>query len=123
MNQLEEAHLREREAEKQDAIAALEEALVSIEQEHREPDQWERVHFVRGLASLFSGAYSLAACEAYLALTAPGERSPTVKLPADPLFDRCNIALLRRVLAAAEAEPVREFPSFGPIVITGEAGK
>jgi hypothetical protein len=59
MNKLEEAHLREREAEKQDAIAALEEALASIEQQHREPDQWERVHFVHGLASLFSGAYSL----------------------------------------------------------------
>jgi hypothetical protein len=96
---------------------------VSIEQEHREPDQWERVHFVHGLASLFSGAYSLAACEADLALTPPGERSPTVKLPADPLFDRCDIARLRRVLAAAQAESVREFPSFGPIVITGEDGK
>jgi hypothetical protein len=53
MNQLEEGHLREREAEKQDAIAALEEALASIEQQHREPDEWERVHFVHGLASLF----------------------------------------------------------------------
>jgi hypothetical protein len=123
MNQLEEAHLREREAEKKDAIAALHEALASIEQQHREPDQWERVHFVHGLASLFSGAYSLAACEADLAQTPPADRSPTVKLPADLLFDRCNIALLRRVLAAAEAEPVREFPSFGPVVITGEAVK
>jgi hypothetical protein len=31
MNQLEEGHLREREAEKQDTIAALEEALAGIE--------------------------------------------------------------------------------------------
>ncbi|MGA7866954.1 MAG: hypothetical protein WA709_33660 [Stellaceae bacterium] len=43
MNQLEEGHLRKREAEKQDTIAALEEALASIEQQHREPDEWERV--------------------------------------------------------------------------------
>ena len=123
MNQLEEGHLREREAEKQDTIAALEEALASIEQQHREPDEWERVHFVHGLASLFSGAYSLAACEADLALTPSAERSPTAMLPTDPIFDRCNIAFLRDALCEAEAEPVRRFPHFGRVVFAGEDRK
>jgi hypothetical protein len=74
------------------------------------------VHFARGLASLFSGAYGLAFTEADLGLTPPSERSPTAKLPSDPVLDQCNIAMLKRALMAAEAEPVREFPRFGPIV-------
>jgi hypothetical protein len=123
MKQLGKIHFRERETEKKDAIESLEEVLASVEQQHREPDQWERVHFVHGLASLFAGAYTLAACEADLALTPPAERSLRARLPADPIFDRCSIAFLREALREAEAEPLQRFPHFGRVVFASEGRK
>src|SRR6516165_3652903 len=96
----------ERAAEKKRAVMRLTAALTLIEQEQREPDLWERVHFAYGLTSLFSGAYGLALTDADLSLTPQGERSPATKLPSDPVLDRCNVATLKRALVAAEAEPV-----------------
>jgi hypothetical protein len=123
MNQLEEAHLREREAEKEDAVTAVEEALAIIEEQQREPDQWERVFMVEAIGAIFRGAYGAARTEIAVGMTPPSGRSPVPMLPKDPLFDRCNIALLNHALREAEAEPVRRFPHFGPIVFTGEERK
>jgi hypothetical protein len=57
MNQREEAHLREREAEKEEAVTAVEEALARIEQQEREPDQWERVFIAEAIGAIFRGSY------------------------------------------------------------------
>jgi hypothetical protein len=53
MNQPDETHLREREGEKQDAVAAVEEALARIEEQEREPDQWERVFMAEATGRSF----------------------------------------------------------------------
>jgi hypothetical protein len=121
MNQLEEAHLREREAEKQDAVTAVEEPLARIEQQEREPDQWERVFIAEAIGAVFRGSYGLARTDVAVAMTPPSGRSPVPMLPQDPLYNRCNIALLRDALQEAKAEPVRQFPNHGPIVFTGGA--
>jgi hypothetical protein len=121
MSQLEEAHLREREAQKQGAVAAVEEALARIEQQEREPDQWERVFIAEAIGAVFRGNYGLACTDVALAMTPPSGRSPVPMLPEDPLYNRCNIALLRDALREAKAEPVRPYPHFGPIVFTGGA--
>lgn len=111
-------HMLEREEEKRAALASLADVLTTIRQQQREPDLWERVHLAYGFASAFSGCYGLAAAEGELALTPPNERSPEARLPTDPIFERCDVALFARVLAAARAEPVRRFPHFGPIIPT-----
>ena len=121
MKQPDEAHLRERETEKQDAITTVEEALARIEQQEREPDQWERVFIVEAIGAIFRGAYGLACTDVAVSMTPPSGRSPVPMLPQDPLYDRCNIALLREALGEARAEAVRLYPHFGPIVFTGGA--
>ena len=109
------AHLRERTIEKENAVNAIENVIAVIERSVREPDQWERVHIVRAFASLFVGAYSLARTEAALGLTTPNERSPYALLPSDSFLERCNVALLLKILAEARAEPVQPYPHFGPV--------
>jgi hypothetical protein len=118
MNQLEleEAHLREREVEKQDAIAALEKALASIEQDQREPDRWERFHLVEAIGAIFRGAYGSGQAELRRARTPPERRGTSPELPKDPLYDQCNIALLRDALREVKAEPVRRYVHHGPVV-------
>jgi hypothetical protein len=44
------------------------------------------------------------------------ERSAHLNPPSDPFFDRCDLALLKAALLEAEAEPVRDWPHFGPVV-------
>jgi hypothetical protein len=114
MEQLERI-MEERAAEKQQALAKLRAAIGLIERQHRELDNWERVHFVHGLAAMFAGAYRLAGVEAGLALTPLVERSPAALLPSDAIFDRSSTEFVKRALVYAEAEPVRRFPSFGPV--------
>jgi hypothetical protein len=121
MNQLEEAHLRERKAEKQDAVTAVEEALARIEQQEREPDQWERVFIAEAIGAIFRGSYGLACTDVTVGMTPPDRRSAVPMLPRDPVYNRCNIALLRDALREAKAERVRPYPHFGPIVLTGGA--
>jgi hypothetical protein len=121
MNQLEEAHLREREAEKQDAVTTVEEALAHIEQQEREPDQWERVFIAEAIGAIFRGSYGLACTDVAVGMTPPDGRSAVPMLPRDPLYNRCNIALLRDALREAKAEPVRPYPHFGSVVLTGGA--
>ena len=83
MSQLEEAHLREREAEKQDAVTAVEEALAHIEQQDREPDQWERVFIAEAIGAIFRGSYGLACTDVAFGMTPPDGRSAVPMLPQD----------------------------------------
>jgi hypothetical protein len=118
MTDREQRYLQERERERQNAVAAINEAIDSIEQQQREPDQWERLYLVHALSSLSRGIYRLARTEADLALTPPAERSPMSKLPTDPILDECDIARLRDALRAIAAEPVRAYQHFGPVMFT-----
>jgi hypothetical protein len=72
------------------------------------------VHLALGLAAVVSGSYGIA-LEAALALTPEIERMPKAKLPADPVYERFNLALFERALNEAWAEPARRFPHFGRI--------
>jgi hypothetical protein len=112
-------HRSEREQERAEAVAAIEGALATIEGQGREPDQWERTFLVQAISWLFRGGYRLAVVDADLALTPPHERSRASNLRPDPFLDRCNIALLRQAYQEAAAEPLRDFPAFGPIRFVG----
>ena len=98
-------HRSEREQERAEAVAAIEYALVTIEGQHREPDQWERAFLVQAVSWLFRGGYRLAAVDAELALTPPSERSRASNLRPDPLLDRCTVSLLRQAYQEAAAQP------------------
>jgi hypothetical protein len=115
------AQAANRAAEKAQAVVDIEESISTIEKEGRQPDRWERVFIVQAISMLFRGAYGLARTDAALAVTPPSGRSLTPYLPTDPMYDAFNIAMLRHALREAEAEPVRDFPHFGPIVFTGGA--
>ncbi|MFL5251961.1 MAG: hypothetical protein ACJ8AI_03570 [Rhodopila sp.] len=78
-------------------------------------DQWERVHLARGLAAVFSGCYGIGASEAALALLPVEERSPSAKVPADPIYRRLDLTLFERALSEVWAEPARQVPYFGAI--------
>ena len=106
-------HMQAREAEKQADLESLADVLAAFRQRQRGLDQWERVHLVLGLAAVVSGCYGLGELEATLALTPEIERSPSAKLPIDPVYDRFDIALFERALGEAWAEPARRFPYFG----------
>lgn len=106
-------HMQEREAEKLAALESIADALAAFHQRPRPLDQWERVHLARGLAAIVSGSYSSAEIEAELALTPEIERSPSAKLPTDPVYERFDLALFERVLNEAWEEPARRFPYFG----------
>jgi hypothetical protein len=75
----------------------------------------------RGYGAIFRGNYGLACTDVAIAMTPPNGRSPVPMLPQDPLYDRCNIALLRDALEEARVEPVRPYPHFGPVAFTGGA--
>lgn len=111
--------MNRRKIEKETATAEIAMVINRLMEERREPDHWEWVCLVRALEEVFSGCYGLAITNARFALTPPEERSPLAKLPVDPFLDRCDLQLLSRVLRQAVAEPVQEFPHFGPIVVSG----
>lgn len=108
-------HMQEREAEKTADLESLADALAAFRQLHRDLDQWERVYLALGLAAVVSGCYGIDALEAALALMPKIERMPKVKLPADPVYKRFDLALFERALNEAWAEPARRFPHFGRI--------
>jgi hypothetical protein len=108
-------HMQEREAEKLADLESLADALAAFRQLHRELDQWERVHLALGLAAVVSGCYGIGELEAALALTPDIERSPSVRLPGDPVYERFDLTLFERALSEAWAEPARRFPHFGRI--------
>lgn len=115
-------HMRERTAERDSAAADFWAAQNMLAQERRQPDAWERVCLVRALSAMSSGCYTLASVEARLAMTPPDQRSPSTKLPIDPIFARADVTLLERVCRAISAEPVLRYPHFGPIELTGVRG-
>jgi hypothetical protein len=111
------AHMQRREEEKSVALADIANALEAITQEHRRADTWERVYLAHALAAVFSGCYRLASTEARLAQTPPDQQSPTPGLPNDPVFNQFDLPLLWKAWNEAKAEPVRQFPHLGPIVL------
>lgn len=108
-------HMKAREAEKLADLESLADALATFRQLNRKLDQWERVHLALGLAAVVSGCYGLGELEAALALTPEIERSPSAKLPIDPVYEQFDLALFEQALNDAWAEPVRRFPNFGRI--------
>jgi hypothetical protein len=110
-------YMEDREAEKLADLEALADSLAAFRQIRRELDQWERVHFARGLAAVFSGCYGTGALEAAIALTPVDERSPSERVPADPFYQRLDLALFERALSDVWAEPARRVPYIGPIDI------
>jgi hypothetical protein len=111
-------HRSEREQERAEAIEAVERALSAIEAQRREPDQWERTLLLQAVSWLFRGGYRIAAVDADLALAPPSERSRASNLRPDPIVDRCNISVLRVAFQDAAAQPISDFPAFGPIILT-----
>jgi hypothetical protein len=111
-------YLRRREDEQLAALESLADALAVFRQAGREPDLWQRVHLTRSLAAVLSGCYESAECEVALVLTPEVERSPSAKLPDDPIYLQFDLALFERALTEAWAEPARRFPFFGRIGAT-----
>jgi hypothetical protein len=107
------AYLQERIAEKADSIAAVEKALAAIEQQRREIDEWERFHLAHAFVMIFNGIYRAAPVDVEMAMLPPEDRITAVTLPA--VFGNCGLAVLREVLRAVQAEPVRPFPHLGPV--------
>lgn len=107
----------ERVAEKERATAQIQSVIDLIAQQKREPDLWERVNLSHAINSVFRGAYNLATATAEHAMTPIHERSPFANLHTDELIVKCDLTLLQRALKLAEQDEVREFPSFGPIVL------
>ena len=62
-------HIKQREAEKADALANISLVLNRLQDERRQPNAWERVHLVYAFFAVFAGCYGLAATEARIALT------------------------------------------------------
>ena len=111
-----EAYLQERGVEKEAAIAAVAKALDAIEAQRREPDEWERFHLAHAFVMIFNGIYRAAPADVELALQKPAERS-RVTIPS--VFGDCGLGVLREVLRAVGAEPVRPFPHLGPVKLGG----
>ena len=57
--------------------------------------------------------------EIELTRTSIDQRSLLSAELAEPLLDRCDLALLKCALEEAEQEPVRRFPSLGPVAFRG----
>lgn len=108
-------HLQEREEEKLTALETLADALADFRQRPRPLDQWERVHLASALAAVVSGTYALAITETMAALLPTIERSPSAKLPSDPVYQQFDLDVFERALNRVWEEPARRFPHFGPI--------
>ncbi|MBR0967088.1 hypothetical protein JQ554_28100 [Bradyrhizobium diazoefficiens] len=117
-----EGHLRERALEKARAVGAIEDLFDAIASHDREPDLWERFYLVEAIGALFRGGYRLAEVDAVLALTPVAERSPNSHLLTDPIYQH-DLTALKAAFDLAQAEPVRAFQHFGPIVFTNSSGK
>ena len=112
--------LTQRQAERDEAVAAISDAVDQIETARREPDLWERVFLAEAINATFRGLYHLAAVGADKAMTPASGRSSTARLPTDP-FQSFDLAVLRQALAQVSAEPVQRFGHFGPIVFTEQS--
>ena len=114
---MDDEHMKRRQAEKDEAIAAVWVVLNALNAARRQPDLWERICLSRALAALFSGCYSLAMVKARTARTPQDERGHTVSLTIDPVIARMDITLAQKALTLAQSEPLRQFPHLGPVEI------
>jgi hypothetical protein len=108
-------------AEKAEAVRAINDALRILQRENREPDAWERQSLGTAVNATFRGAYRLAAAEADLAMTPPSMRSPEWRPSSNEVYKVCSLKNLRAALAEAEADPLRSYPHFGPVVLVGKS--
>jgi hypothetical protein len=113
-------YMQERKAEKDSAVAAIEDAIAAIAAQDRQPDLWEKVALVEAISSVTRGAYRLAEAQAEQALVLPSQRSDVFNRPLEPLFDRCDLDLLKNALTFVDLEEVRELPFFGPIIFDSQ---
>ena len=113
-------YLQERKAEKDSAVAAIEDAIAAIAAQDRQPDLWEKVALVEAIGSVTRGAYRLAEGQAEQALVLPSQRSDVFNRPLEPVFDRCDLDLLKKALTFVDLEEVREFPFFVPIIFNSQ---
>jgi hypothetical protein len=102
-----EDHSAQRQRERDQAVAAMEQALSAIQADNREPDEWERDQLAQAIGCLFRYAYSLAAAHAELALTPADERSRSREPYGGPAF---SLSDLRGAFRLAIAEPLRDRP-------------
>ena len=101
-------------AELKEAVAgAIGSILDKIDREGRVPDAWERAYLVSAITMLFRGGYDLAGLLTMDAAASSDRRSPHAILPELLQYDTTK---LRAALKEAIAEPLREWPHFGPIV-------
>ena len=114
----EQARLRNRQLEKDDAMAAIWEAVNAIEVTRRQPDLWERLCLVRAFQGIFSGCYQQALTEARLAMVPSDHHVPYSQLPSDPITDKADLSFLFKAARAAQEEPIWRFPHLGPIELT-----
>jgi hypothetical protein len=108
--------VRERQADKDNALAEIAVVLDRLETEARNPDAWERGFLVHALSAQFAGLYRFATMDARLALATPAERGDS-GLPIDPALEQCDLIHLQKAFEAARVAPVRLYPVLGPIVL------
>ncbi len=107
---------RSERAELKEAVAgAIESVLDKIDLEGRGPDAWEHAYLVSAISMLFRGGYNLAGVLTMDAAASMERRSPNANIPEQPLYDTI---VLRAALREAIAEPLRDWPHFGPIVFS-----
>ena len=104
--------LEQRTADRDRAIEAIAKILDTVEAQSRQLDDWEKMSVASALNSVVRGAYLLALTEANLAMK-PIHQPAELKVRLEPQIAELDLDGLRRVLADAQAEPVREFPAFG----------
>lgn len=113
------AELALRSDEKLECIEYIRDILGMFEGARQPLDHWERVHLVDSVSLASRGAYRLASLQAHLALTPEMDRNVTdYPLPTDDIYTRADLPVLRDTLRHIEAEFVRMWPHFGPVVIT-----
>lgn len=96
-----------------EAEAAVARLIESIQSDHREPCEWEKLCLIRALDSIFSGLYWRACKHVELAYTVTARKND---VPAEVRGElaQLDIVSLRSSLEAARLEPVRRSPFFGP---------
>jgi hypothetical protein len=107
------ALLKTRATDKAEACEAIEEALLRIEADERQPDDWELECLTTGIGALFRGSYRLARVMAEKTLTPVYERA---RIDQAPEFDRFDLTSLWRAFTFAQGEPLKRSAHLGPII-------
>ncbi len=107
------ALLKQRATEKAHACEAIEDALLRIEAEEREPDDWELECLTCAIGALFRGSYRLAHVMAEKTVTPLYERA---RIDQAPELDRFDLTSLWRAFTFAQSEPLKRSAHLGPIV-------